>query len=177
MMIKNSPLDFSTRKNQLTYFYNRYVWDYKQYLILRGFENHVNDRIFIKRAFLDCWVQPGFHCFWKTWNPGIGYFIYKLYLFFGGNTRRNVGTLSAFLINGLIHNLFISLLLFRWDFPLPFTFGLFGCLTILSRYLDVPLKMSRWPKIVHLGFNVGLIILGFDFGFFMNKLLHSLLAK
>ena len=176
-MMKNSPIDFSKQKQRLVDFYNQYVWDYKQYLKSHGFKNHVHDKFFIKRAFIECWLQPGFHCFWKTWNPGIGYFAYKLYLYFGGNTNRKTATMIAFLINGLIHNLLVSLFWSRCDFPLPFTFAFFGFLTIISRYLDIPLKMSRWPKVIHLGINVGLIILGFDCGFFINELLHSFFPK
>jgi len=37
------------------------------------------------------------------------------------------------------------------------------------------MKMNKWPKICHLAFNLGLVILGFDFGFFMYDHLHTIL--
>ncbi len=155
--------------------YNQYVLNYKQYLKLRGFGNHVNDWVFVRRGFLECWLEPGFHRFWQIWNPGIGYFTYRLYLKFGGKKRRNTATLAVFLVNGLLHNLVISLLFWRWDFPLPFTFSLFGILAVIFRWLDGHVNMTNWPRICHLALNVGLVILAFDFGFFMNDLLHSIL--
>jgi len=159
-------------KDRLTCAYHAYVRDYRRYLELRGYGEHVNDRFFVKRGFLECWLQPGFHLFWKVWNPGIGYFAYKLYLAFGGKERRDVATIASFLVNGLVHNLVISLLLWRWDFPLPFTFALFGFMTVISRWLEKPMKMNKWPRVCHLALNIGLVILCFDFGFFMNDLLQ-----
>jgi hypothetical protein len=178
-MIKNNLLGYqglSAIKDRLTRPYHAYVRDYKRYLKLRGFGNHIHDRVFVKRGFLECWLQPGFHRFWQVWNPGIGYFTYKMYLAFGGKDRRNIATVAAFLVNGLVHNLVISLCLWRWDFPLPFTFSLFGLFTVVSRWLDGPIKMSKWPRACHLVLNIGLVILAFDFGFFMNDLLHSILT-
>jgi hypothetical protein len=162
-------------KGRLICTYHAYVNDYKRYLELRGFGDHIHDRFFVKRGFLECWLQPGFHHFWKVWNPGIGYFAYKLYLTYGGKDRRNLATVTAFLVNGLLHNLVVSLLLWRWDFPLPFTFTLFGFLTVISRWLEEPMKMNKWPRLCHLVLNIGLVILAFDFGFFMNGFLQSAL--
>lgn len=157
--------------------YAQYVGNYKQYLKLRGFESHVNDWLFVKRGFLECWLQPGFHRFWQVWNPGIGYFAYKVYLFCGGKYRWKTATFAAFLVNGLVHNLVVSLILWRWDFPLPFTFTLFGALTIVFKWLDKHIDMYKWHRIFHLALNVGLVILSFDFGFRMNDLLQSTLLS
>lgn len=151
--------------------YQRYVSSYKQYLKRRGYGDHVNDWFYIKRGFLTCWFAPGFHRFWRVWNPGIGYFVYKLYVLLGGNKRRNLATLAAFVINGLIHNLIVSLLFWRWDFPLPFTFLSFGVFTIIFKWLDTFVALQKLPAILHLAMNVGLVILSFDFGFTMNEFL------
>jgi len=164
-----------TRFQGLQASYDQYVINYKQFLKLRGFGNHVNDWPFVKRGFLECWIQPGFHRFWQIWNPGIGYFAYTIYVSCGGRNQRNIATIAAFLVNGLAHNLIASLILWRWDFPLPFTFTLFGFLTILSRWLDGHLNLSKWPKILHLAINMSLVLLSFDFGFRMNDLLRAIL--
>jgi len=177
-MIKNnlqSSQDIRAIKSRLACAYHSYVSDYKRYLKRRGFGDHIHDSFFVNRGFLECWLQPGFHHFWQVWNPGIGYFAYKLYLAFGGKNRRSIATVASFLVNGLVHNLVISLLLWRWDFPLPFTFTLFGFLTVISRWLEAPMRMSKWPRVCHLALNIGLVILGFDFGFFMDDLLHAIL--
>lgn len=155
--------------------YRQYVHNYQQYLKLRGFGNHVNDWVFVRRGFLDCWLQSGFHRFWQVWNPGIGYFSYILYIWFGGKNRRFTSTIAVFLVNGLVHNLVVSLIRWRWDFPLPFTFTLFGVLTIVFQRLDRHIELNRWPRICHLALNIGLVILSFDFGFRMNDLLKATL--
>jgi len=155
--------------------YNHYVCNYKQYLKMRGFGNHVNDWVFVKRGFLEPWLQPGFHRFWQIWNPGIGYFAYRVYLMFGGKQKQITATFAAFLVNGLVHNLILSLILWRWDFPLPFTFTLFGILSLLSKWLDRNVNMEHWPRVCHLAINVSLVILSFDFGFRMNNFLRATL--
>ncbi len=155
--------------------YDQYVSNYKQFLKLRGFEDHVHDGFFVRRGFLECWLQPGFHRFWQVWNPGIGYFAYRVYLLFGGKNRQTTATIMAFLINGLVHNLTISLIMWRWDFPLLFTFTLFGILTVISRWLDGHIDMTKWPRLLHLTINVSLVVLAFDFGFRMNGILRKIL--
>lgn len=156
---------------RISHAYQRYVASYECYLKMRGYGNHLNDWFFFKRGFLACWLEPGFHRFWQVWNPGIGYFAYKLYVLFGGNQRKNLATVAAFVLNGLIHNLIASLLFWRWDFPLPFTFLSFGIFTIISRWLDTFFEVQKLPAVLHLIINVGLVILSFDFGFAMNDLL------
>lgn len=151
--------------------YQHYVGDYKQYLRLRGYGDHLNDRAFFKRSFLECWLETGFHRFWQVWNPGIGYFVYKLYIVFGGNKRKAPATIAAFLINGLIHNLVVILFMRRWDFPLPFTFLSFGVFTVVFRWLDRFVEMDKLPRVLHLAINVGLVVISFDFGFAMNDLI------
>ena len=163
------------RIQELQTSYDQYVCNYKQFLKLRGFGDHVNDWYFVKRGYLECWLQPGFHRYWQTWNPGIGYFAYEVYLFCGGKYRQNIATLAAFLVSGLVHNFVVSLIFWRWDFPLPFTFTLFGILTIAFRWLDGHTNMKQWPRIYHLVLNITLVIISFDFGFRMNNLLHTIL--
>lgn len=158
-------------KDRFQLSYQRYVANYKNYLKMRGYGDHMSDWFFIKRGFLECWLEPGFHRFWRLWNPGIGYFAYRLYIIFGGKRRKTRATLAAFVLNGLIHNLAISLLLWRWDFPLPFTFLSFGIFTITFKFFDQHVKLERMPKVFHLVVNIVLVIVSFDFGFAMNDLL------
>ena len=158
-------------KRRLSQAYRAYIDDYKQFLRYRGFGEHLNDRYFARRGFLECWMEPGFHRFWQVWNPGIGYLAYKLYILLGGNKRQKTATVITFLINGITHNLIVSILLWRWELPLPFTFLSFGIFTIASRSVCRYLDLTYLPKAFHLALNIGLIIISFNFGFAMNALI------
>lgn len=76
--------------------YHQYACNYTLFLKMRGYGDHLNDWIFVKQSFFDCWMQPGFHRFWQIWNPGIGYFAYKVYLSCGGKNRQNLATFTTF---------------------------------------------------------------------------------
>jgi hypothetical protein len=168
--------DISNTKMWLTQKYASWVSDYKRYLMLRGYQGHVNDWFFVKRGFIECWFEPGFHRFWQVWNPGIGYFTYKLYLSIGGNNRQGLGTITTFLINGLIHNIVVIPFLRRWDFPLPFTFLCFGLLTVGFNWLARHIDLKKLPWICHMFINVGAVLVSFEIGFRINRLLvHELL--
>ncbi|MHC4521398.1 MAG: hypothetical protein ACYTAS_22630, partial [Planctomycetota bacterium] len=49
--------------------YQRYVANYKAYVRMRGYGDHLNDGPFFVRSFLTCWAEPGFHRCWQVWNP------------------------------------------------------------------------------------------------------------
>jgi hypothetical protein len=152
-------------------FYPRYVDDYRSYLRLRGFGDHENDWVFVKRGFLTCWMEAGFHRFWRSWNPGIGYFTFWIYKALGGSRRRDAATIITFLINGIIHNLVGCLLVRRWAITMVVTFLSFGFLTVLSRRLELVVRWSRWPRSLNLMLNVALVLLSFDLGFRVDLLL------
>jgi hypothetical protein len=151
--------------------YRRYVGGYQHYLRRRGFGDHLHDWPFFLRGFLACWAQPGFHRFWQVWNPGIGYLTFRLYLAFGGRRQREGATLATFVLNGLVHTVVACPVFRRWSWTLIVAFLLFGILTILSRRFEPALRQERWPAIVNLAVNLGLIILSFDIGFRVNALL------
>ncbi len=168
-----------TLRQRYKLLYDDYVEDYKSYLQLRGFGDHHDDWYFVKRGFLECWFAPGFHRFWQTWNPGIGYFTYRLYLWligkgFGGKHKRNLAILLTFLINGIIHNLVAIAILPQWSLPLPFTFLALGVFTVISSALEEKLHFMRWPMIFHFAVNAFLIIIAFEFGFRMDDLLQTI---
>jgi hypothetical protein len=157
--------------------YDQYVKDYKAYLKLRGYGNHIHDIYFVRHGFIECWWAPGFHRFWQIWNPGIGYFTYKLYLLLGRIENRSLATIIVFFISGGIHNLIMLPFIRRFSFPLPFTFLSFGLFTVVFRELDRHIRLERLPRFLHLAINVGLVIMSFDFGFYMGRYLYVLLLK
>jgi hypothetical protein len=131
---------------------------------MRGFRSF-NDWPYHRRGFLECWAEPGFHRFWQVWNPGIAYFVHRLYLALGGRKRWAVPTILAFGLCGLAHTVVVAPLLRRWSFSLLVTFTLFGLSTVLSRWLAALLRQDRWPTVVNIALNVSLVAASFEAGF------------
>jgi D-alanyl-lipoteichoic acid acyltransferase DltB (MBOAT superfamily) len=153
--------------------YQRYEESYKAYVRLRGYGDHLNDWPFFRRSFLTCWAEPGFHRFWRVWNPGISYFVFRLYLAFGGKRNRVLATLGAFEICGIAHVLCVYLLLRRWSLVLPAAFLCFGILALVSRALEHRIRQERWPAAVNVVVNVGMVIVSYDIGFRLDRLLRA----
>ena len=152
--------------------YRRYVADYKAYVSMRGYGDHLNDGPFLVRSFLTCWAEPGFHRFWQVWNPGIGYSVFRIYLAFGGKRNRVVATLAAFELCGIAHVVGVYPFLRRWSLVLPVTFLCFGILTLVSRRLERVLRQDRWPVVANVIVNVGLVIASYDIGFRVDRILR-----
>jgi len=142
---------------------------FRTYAARRGFSS-INDRPFAVRAFLLAWAEPGFHRFWKVWNPGISYFPYHLYVRLGGRDRWVLATMVAFLANGMVHNALV-LPFFRlwWSWTIPVAFFCFGAFTVLSRLLERQMAQERWPTLLNIVVNVGLVCLGMDLGFKVDR--------
>lgn len=145
--------------------HQRWVERYVAFARFRGFTTEINDWPYVRRSFLECWAEPGFHRFWRVWNPGIANFVYRLYLRLGGHRHRDLATLGAFLGCGLGHWLVVLPVIQRWTWMLPTTFLAFGVFTVLSRRLAPWLRQERWPPAFNVAVNVGLVILSFDLGF------------
>ena len=77
----------------------------------------------------------------------------------------------AFFGNGVIHNLVGCLLAGRWSVMFVVTFTCCGVLTVLSRYLAPLLRQRRWPAVLNVAANAGLMIGSFDLGFRVDRLL------
>ena len=152
--------------------YRLYVQRYIAYARLRGFKSF-NNWPYHRRGFIECWAAPGFHNFWQVWNPGISYFVFRLYLNLGGNKNWIFATLLAFEINGLIHSIVFYTLSGQWSFVIPILFLLFGILTIVSKKLQTLLNQERWPWIINTVVNVGIVIYSFDLSFKLNKILFG----
>lgn len=151
--------------------YDHYVDSYRSYARMRGFTSELNDWPYHRRGFVECWAQPGFHRFWQVWNPGISYFVYRLFIRLGGRRQWIGPTISAFAICGLVHTVLVAPFLGRWSFSVITAFCLFGALTVLSRYASPYLKQERWPMILNVAVNVSLVAGGFDIGFRVDSLL------
>jgi hypothetical protein len=127
---------------------------YDQYLILRGYDPSSTKPAILKRSLVDSWSEPGFHQFWRVWNPGIGHLLYRLYLLLGGNRFRLIATILVFTLCGLAHDLGV-MLIFRRPFA-AFTVAFFLCaiFAVVNRSLECVLHQERWPKLVNALLNV-----------------------
>jgi hypothetical protein len=150
--------------------YSKYVANYRAYARMRGFKTEINDWPYVRRSFIDCWAAPGFHRFWQIWNPGIAYFVYRLFIRLGGRRRWIVPTISSFLFCGLAHTLVVAPFLGRWSFSVITAFFCFGILTVVSRVSERVLRQDRWPGLVNVAVNVGLVCGSFDVGFRIDKI-------
>jgi hypothetical protein len=157
--------------DRLRRLYERYVDDYRAYARMRGFRTEVNDWPYVRRSFIECWAEPGFHRFWQVWNPGIGYFVYRLFLRLGGRRRWTGPTLLAFPLCGLAHTLIVVPFFGRWAFSVITAFTCFGLLTVASRRASRILRQGRWPVAVNVLVNVACVAGSFDVGFRVDRLL------
>jgi hypothetical protein len=130
---------------------------YNQYLLLRGYDPSSNKFLMLKRALIDSWAEPGFHRFWRVWNPGIGHLLYRLYLFLGGNRIRIFSTILVFLICGFIHDLIVMAIFRRPFIAFSTAFMLFGIIASINRLLEPVLNQDSWLKICNVLCNVTLL--------------------
>lgn len=149
--------------------YRRWEIRYREFARHRGFRTF-NDWPYHRRGFLECWTEPGFHRFWRVWNPGIAYFVHRLFLRLGGRRRWDLPTVTSFVGCGLAHNL-IVLPVLGWSYTVVTAFACFGLLTVASRRLAPLLRQERWPALLNVAVNVGLVLGSFDLGFRVDRAL------
>lgn len=158
------------RRGQWQVLYDDYVRDYKRYARMRGFRSGFNNWPYHRRGFIECWAEPGFHRFWHVWNPGISYFVYRLFLRLGGRKNWAGPTFLAFCICGFVHTIVVAPFLGRWSFSVVVAFACFGALTIVSRRAAPILRQENWPKILNPALNIVLVAGSFDIGFRVDRL-------
>jgi hypothetical protein len=130
---------------------------YTRYLILRGYDPASGKLAILKRALIESWAEPGFHRFWRVWNPGIGHLLYHLYIWIGGNRTRILSTMLVFAVCGMIHDGAVMLIFRRPFLAFSTSFILFGMLCLMSRSLSPVLHQERWPRTLNAVSNLGLV--------------------
>lgn len=150
--------------------YERFVIGYKIFARMRGFHTF-NDWPYHRRGFIECWAEPGFHRFWQIWNPGIAYFVYRLYLSLGGRRRWIFPTLFSFIFCGVAHTVIVFPFFGHWSFSVIGAFICFGVLTVLSKKFSRLLRQDRWPRLFNAAMNIGLMLISFNLGFKLDRLL------
>ncbi len=132
---------------------------YAQYCARRGYTPPFRGWSVVKRSLLCSWAQPGFHRFWRVWNPPIGYPLFLLYRALGGNRNRAVATFTVFAVIGALHDLVAVALTRRWALALTLAYLVFAGLSLLSLRLAPFLRQERWPAMVNVLIN-GLLVVG-----------------
>lgn len=127
---------------------------YNRYLVLRGYAPSSNKLAILKRALFDSWGEPGFHQFWRVWNPGVGHLLYRLYLFLGGNRARLIATILVFILCGILHDVLVMLIFRRPFVAFTAAFLFSGVLTVGNRSLEPILHQERWPRLLNALINV-----------------------
>jgi hypothetical protein len=144
---------------------------FEQYLQYRGFETPViSPWPFLKRGFIDAWFEPGFHRFWRVWNPPFSYVTYVIYRFLGGKRSMLLSTLLTFMLCGfLLHDIFGLVFEQVIGFRNTLVFLFFGLFTLLSRRLEGPMGQGGWPRFCNLLLNAALIWTSFVAGTSVNE--------
>jgi len=141
----------------------KYIKDYNKYLILRKYDPSSGKLRILKRALLDSWGEPGFHRFWQVWNPGIGYFLYRLYRLFGGNRNRLISTILVFVLCGLLHDAIVMLIFQKPFVAFTVAFILFGVLALINRAIEPIIDQKRWPRLLNTISNVSCLAISIHF--------------
>jgi hypothetical protein len=137
------------------------ILTYKEFLTSRNIDEPTKPWPYFRQGVVMCWTEPGFHNFWRKWNPLIGYFTYRLYVFLGGKKRLVPATLVTFIICGFAHDL-VGLLLFKKLTPKStIIFILFSIFTLLSKIPGKGSFQEQWPTTVNVVINLVLVWISF----------------
>lgn len=143
---------------------------FAEFLAARGFD--AKDRAgFMRRMFVTAWGEPGFHRFWRIWNPLYGYVLFRLYVVLGGRRRPVLASLVVFLACGFfLHDLVVAVPTRKLSFTTTLSFAIFWLLASLSRALAGRLRQERWPRSANVALNVACILVGLASGTALSQL-------
>lgn len=152
---------------------SKQVRSYHEFLRYRGINNPQNPIEYFRVGIIDCWAEPGFHKFWRKWNPGVGYLAHRLYIRLGGSNNLIFATMIVFIVIGFVHDLVGILLTGKLSPKSTIIFVIFGILTLISRSLEGNLRLEERSSVVNVGINLGLSVLAFNVGARLNSLLFT----
>jgi Zn-dependent protease len=118
--------------------------------------------------------EPGFHRFWRLWNPLFGYALFRLYLAMGGRRRPLVASLVVFTACGLfLHDLVRFAVTGHFSPTTTAAFLIFWLLTVANRAWEAKLGQASWPRAANALVNVGGLALGLVGGALLARSLTS----
>ena len=142
---------------------------FRQFLTRRGYDLHGGSGAFLRRMFLSAWAEPGFHRFWRIWNPLYGYFLFRFYRVLGGERRRVPATVTVFVACGFVlHDLPILWITGHPQVATTTAFFFFAVVALLSKAVDKTTKAARWPRPAHVLLNSGLVLGGLLLGAYVQ---------
>ena len=137
---------------------------YEVFLRARGFDPR-NLRAFLWRMFAVCWTEPGFHRFWRIWNPLYGYALFRLYLALGGRQRPLLASLVVFLFCGFVlHDLLRYATTGQLWLSSTVAFFAYWALASLSRKLASRLRQETWSRGINTLVNLICVAVGLAAG-------------
>jgi hypothetical protein len=131
---------------------------YAQYCTSRGYKPPFKGWSVIRRSLFESWVQPGFHRFWRVWNPPVGYLLFRFYILLGGNRNRLFSTSLVFALSGALHDVVVFALVPKWGPIITCSYLVFGWLSLLNLKMERLLRQDKWPPVWNAILNLGLII-------------------
>ena len=103
-------------------------------------------------------AQPGFHRFWRVWNPLLGYLLFLFYIVLGGNKRPFMAGFVVFTSCGFfLHDLLTLKEVIELDMTISFM--IWAVLCDLSRRYQLHKIQEKWPWIANVLINA-LILVG-----------------
>jgi hypothetical protein len=141
---------------------------FEAYLLARGFDSR-HRPAFFRRMFVTPFGEPGFHRFWRLWNPFFGYGLSKLYVALGGRRRPLLASFVVFAACGFfLHDLLTLATTRRLSLASTGAFVIFWFLTAVSRALEPRLRQASWPRGANAALNVGCLLVGLAGGAYMT---------
>jgi hypothetical protein len=124
-----------------------------------------------RRMFVDCWYEPGFHRFWRLWNPLFGYGLYRLYVALGGNRRPAAASLAVFVLCGALHDALLLVTARRVSVVCTVAFAVYWLLAVVARWLEP--RQASWRRGFNAAANALQIAVGLGCGIVADHLFRS----
>ena len=138
----------------------------------RGYKYPLKPIDLLVRWWLVSFAQPGFHRFWRVWNPLLNYLLFLFYVALGGNKRPFIAGFLVFTGCGFVFHDLLSLNK-GLELDMTISFMIWAVLCDLSRRFKLHEIQSRWPWVVNVVVNVLLLVAGRELGKFLWMLLVS----
>ena len=132
----------------------------------RGYKYPLQSGDLLLRWWFLSFAQPGFHRFWRVWNPLLGYLLFLFYVALGGKKRPFIATFVVFSCCGFV---FHDLLTLKDAIELDMTisFMIWAVLCDLSRRYQLHKIQEKWPWIANAMVNALLLYCGKEAGSFL----------
>ena len=148
----------------------------KSFYIKRGYKFPLESTDVLLRWWFLSFAQPGFHRFWRVWNPLLGYLLFLFYIILGGNKRPFLATFVVFTSCGFVfHDLLTLKDIIELDTTISFM--IWGVLCDLSRRYELHKTQEKWPWVVNVLVNASLLVCGKEAGHLLWQMLSNILLK